>query len=109
MSGEACQTAYKGKVPALKTLLTDSATQAAIDQLFYVDGYVSIIVAVLQHITLLIIAFPIHYCVPVRGACVDAGSVCVLHVSGSMCVYAYERLHTCWSVCSRFFFLSFSK
>eukprot|EP00729_Bicosta_minor_P032945 gene32945-biopygen6882 len=38
MSEEACQTAYDGKVPALKTLLTNPATRAAIDQLFKVPG-----------------------------------------------------------------------
>eukprot|EP00729_Bicosta_minor_P018629 gene18629-biopygen7523 len=38
MSAEACQTAYDGDVPALKTLLTNPATRAAIDQLFKVPG-----------------------------------------------------------------------
>lgn len=38
---------------------------------------------------------------PVRGACVDAGSGCVLHVSGNMCAYAYTiRVHTCFGRCA---------
>lgn len=94
MSAEACQTAYDGKVPALKTLLTNPATRAAIDQLFELPGVGSVsilrLLVVYCAISLLIVAFPIHYCVPVRGACVDAGRVCVLHVSGSMCAYAYD-------------------
>lgn len=87
MSVEACQTALDGDVPALKTLLTNPATQAAIDQLFTLPGYG---VSRISFISLLIVAFPIHYCVPVPGACVGAGSGCVLHVSGSMCAYAYD-------------------
>lgn len=93
MSVEACKTAYHGKVPALKTLLTDPAVRAAIDQLFVVPGLgVSIIklLVVSCTISLLIVAFPFHCCVPVRGACVGAGSVWVLHVSGRMCAYAYD-------------------
>lgn len=95
MSAEACRTAYDGKVPALKTLLTNPATRAAIEQLFEVPHlrYVSILRLIESlhcTISLLVVAFPFHYCVPVRGACVDAGSVCVLHVSGSMCAYAYD-------------------
>lgn len=94
MSSEACRTAKKGDVPALKTLLTNPATRAAIDQLFRVPGLpgVSILrlLVVYCTISLLIVAFPFHYCVPARGACVDAGRVCVLHVSGSMCAYAYD-------------------
>ena len=94
MSVEAYRAANKGDVPALKTLLTNPATRAAIDQLFKVpDVYgVSILklLVVSCTISLLIIAFPIHYCVPVRGACVGAGRGCVLHVSGSMCAYAYD-------------------
>lgn len=39
MSAEACEAARDGKVPALKTLLTNPATRAAIDQLFKVDGF----------------------------------------------------------------------
>lgn len=39
MSAEACETAKDGDVPALKTLLTNPATRAAIDQLFKVDGF----------------------------------------------------------------------
>lgn len=79
MSAEACRTAFNGKVPALKTLLTNPATRAAIDQEFEVPGYgVSILrlLVVYCTISLLIVAFPFHYCVPVRGACVGAGSVC---------------------------------
>ena len=38
MSVEACKTALDKAVPALTTLLTDPVTQAAIDQLFKVDG-----------------------------------------------------------------------
>lgn len=94
MSSEACQTALDGKVPALKTLLTNPATRAAIDQLFKVPGFGNVrilrLLVVYCTISLLIVAFPIHYCVPVRGGCVDAGSVCVLHVSGCMCAYAYD-------------------
>lgn len=93
MSAEACETAWDGKVPALKTLLTNPATRAAIDQVFAVPGYgVSILrfLVVSCTISLPIVAFPFHYCVPVRGACVGAGSGCVLHVSGSMCAYAYD-------------------
>ena len=93
MSGEACQTAYKGKVPALKTLLTNPATRAAIEQLFEVPGFgVSILKLLVVYctISLRIVASPIHCCVHVRGACGDAVSGCVLHVSGSMCAYAYD-------------------
>lgn len=94
MSVKACRTAYDGKVPALKTLLTNPATRAAIEQLFEVPGLygVSILrpLVVYCTISLLIVAFPFHYCVPARGACVDAGRGCVLHVSGSMCAYAYD-------------------
>eukprot|EP00729_Bicosta_minor_P013677 gene13677-biopygen12226 len=39
MSAEACQTALDGKVPALKTHLTNPATRAAIDQQFELPGY----------------------------------------------------------------------
>lgn len=94
MSVEACRTALNGNVPALKTLLTNPATRAAIDQLFKVPGLsdVSILrlLVVYCTISLLIVAFPIHCCVHVRGACVGAGSGWVLHVSGSMCAYAYD-------------------
>lgn len=94
MSAEACVTAKDGKVPALKTLLTNPATRAAIDQLFNVPFSfgVSILKLLIVYctISLLIVAFPFHYCVPLRGACVDAGSGCVLHVSGCMCAYAYD-------------------
>ena len=101
MSAEACKTAYDGDVPALKTLLTNPATRAAIDQLFKVSGYggtVSILKLLVVYctISLLIVAFPIHYCVPVRGACVGAGSGCVLHVSGSTCAYAYDTCAHMW-------------
>ena len=94
MSVEACQTAWDGDVPALKTLLTNPATRAAIDQLFEVQGFgVSILKLLVDSctISLLIVAFPIHYRVPVRGACVDAGSgVCA----------ARKRKHVC--VCVRY-------
>ena len=54
MSVEACVTAKDGKVPALKTLLTNPATRAAIDQLFEVPPWgVSIIklpVELLHHL-----------------------------------------------------------
>ena len=92
MSVEACEIARRGGVLALKTCLTQSATRAAIDKLFEVDSEfgVSILACSLCTISLLIVAFPFHCCVPVRGACVDAGSGCVLHVSGSMCAYAYD-------------------
>lgn len=93
MSVEAYRAANKGDVPALKTLLTNPATRAAIDKQFESPGWsVSILrfLVVSCTISLPIVAFPIHYCVPVPGACVGAGSGCVLHVSGSMCAYAYD-------------------
>lgn len=81
MSAEACQTAKYGKVPALKTLLTNPATRAAIDQLFKVPGLsdVSILrlLVVYCTISLLIVAFPtttaclcaVHAWMRVVGGC----------------------------------------
>lgn len=111
MSAKACQTAKDGDVPALKTLLTNPATRAAIDQLFREQGYLSVSILKLLVVYCaisLIVAFPIHYCVPVRGACVDAGRGCVLHVGGSMCAYAYDTCaHMLVGVLSFFNLLKF--
>lgn len=94
MSEEACQTAYDGKVPALKTLLTNPATRAAIDQLFWVPDLPG--VSMLKLIVVLLHHLPPHRCFsyPLLRACArrmrGCGSGCVLHVSGSMCAYAYD-------------------
>lgn len=69
MSVEACQTAEKGDAPALKTLLTNPATRAAIDRLFEVPGFggvsiLGLLVVYLHHL-------PPHRCFfyPLLRAC----------------------------------------
>ena len=94
MSEEACQTAEKGDVPALKTLLTNPATRAAIDQLFAVPGFSN--VSILRLLVVLLHHLPPHRCFsyPLLRACARRMRGCgqggVLHVSGSMCAYAYD-------------------
>lgn len=110
MSVEACQTAKKGDVPALKTLLTNPATRAAIDQRFEVPGYLG--VSILKLLVVLLAPSPspsllllsTAACLCAVHAWMRIVGVCVLHVSGSMCACAYDTCAHMLAVgVSRFF------